>query len=70
MGSNATRRKFRDWKPVDKDGKSKDVQKGKTVRQYEDEFEEEEFMPAKKGTRGRGRGAGTASGAGRRRIQG
>ena len=61
MGSNATRRRFRDWKPSNQDGKAKETQRGD---------EEDDSAPVKKAVRGRGRGASAASGVARRRTQG
>lgn len=61
MGSNATRRRFRDWKPSNQDGKAKEAQRGD---------EEDESAPAKKAVRGRGRGASAVGGVVRRRTQG
>ena len=57
MGSNACRRKFKDWKPQD-GGDEVVLNKGKGRMREDDE--EDERMPSKKTTRGRGRGAASA----------
>ncbi len=70
MGSNASRRKFRDWKPLD-NVKGRETAKGRAVR-FDQELEEgdEDLAPRKRG-RGRGRGAGVgAGGTSRRRVNG
>lgn len=72
-GSNATRRKFRDWKPADPDGKQSEAHKGRTAaKTYQEDAEEDDVHPPKTSTRGRGRGRppGTTRGGrgGRRRA--
>ncbi|KAF7791485.1 hypothetical protein EIP86_002501 [Pleurotus ostreatoroseus] len=75
-GSNATRRKFKDWKPVDQHGKDKEVHKARTTAKSYQEDLEEDFRPPKASTRGRGRGRGRGTGTtrgsrgGRRGAQG
>ena len=59
-GSNATRRTFRDWRPVDQEGRVKETHR---------RDEEEDSAPVKKTGRGRGRGASAAGGGTRRRGQ-
>ncbi|KAI0086978.1 actin-like protein Arp6 [Irpex rosettiformis] len=61
MGSNASRRKFRDWKPAERGSKGKEVSRSKTSGQKrdEDEEDEDEDGPPKKAGRGRGRGRGS-----------
>jgi len=65
IGSNACRRKFRDWKPVDKDAtKIREQAKGRggaRTREAEDEEGADSSPPPKKGTRGKGRGRATAT---------
>ncbi|KAI9058563.1 actin-like protein Arp6 [Trametes sanguinea] len=61
MGSNACRRKFGDWKPMDKEAaRSRDQAKSRG-QEGEMYIEREDIPPAtKKTTRGRGRGRGAA----------
>lgn len=57
MGSNACRRKFRDWRPVDGDGKGKDPgagRLGKNKLKGKDEDEDGGPTP-KRGVRGKGK---------------
>lgn len=56
MGSNACRRKFKDWRPQDGD----DVVLTKGKGRMREDDEDDERMPNKKTTRGRGRGAASA----------
>ncbi|EIW59290.1 actin-like protein Arp6 [Trametes versicolor FP-101664 SS1] len=64
MGSSACRRKFRDWKPSEKEpaARGRETAKGRGQKgrvQQEDE-EDASPPPTKKPTRGRGRGRGSA----------
>jgi actin-related protein 6 len=61
MGSNACRRKFRDWKPLDKETKGKEVLRGKSSGKSKDDDDDEEDIPQRRTGRGRGRGVGGAS---------
>lgn len=63
MGSNACRRKFRDWKATDRDvSKGKEPARGKgESRTREDGQDADHATPAKRGGRGRGRGRGSIS---------
>ncbi|OCH91599.1 actin-like protein Arp6 [Obba rivulosa] len=64
MGSNACRRKFHDWKPIEKDlSKGRDPGKTKTGRAREDE-EDDGSPSVKRGTRAKGKGRAT----GRRQV--
>ncbi|KAI0632288.1 actin-like protein Arp6 [Trametes polyzona] len=62
MGSSACRRKFRDWKPAEKDAsRGREQAKGKGQRgKGDDEGEDDSPPPTKKPGRGRGRGRGSA----------
>lgn len=61
MGSSACRRKFRDWKPVEKDvTRGREPAKGKGARGRAEEDDESPPPATKKPTRGRGRGRGAA----------
>ncbi|RPD77652.1 actin-like protein Arp6 [Lentinus tigrinus ALCF2SS1-7] len=61
MGSNACRRKFRDWKPVEKDSaRGREPAKGKGARGRADEDDESPPPATKKSARGRGRGRGAS----------
>ncbi|KAI0688710.1 actin-like protein Arp6 [Cytidiella melzeri] len=57
MGSTACRRKFQDWKPVERESKGKEVLRGKGASRDKHEDEDEEELPPRKPGRGRGRGA-------------
>ncbi len=59
MGSSACRRKFRDWKPTEKEPAARGRETAKGRGQQEDE-EDASPPPPKKPTRGRGRGRGSA----------
>lgn len=64
MGSSACRRKFRDWKPAEKEpaARGRETAKGRGQKgrgQQEDE-EDASPPPTKKPVRGRGRGRGSA----------
>lgn len=66
MGSNACRRKFKDWKLTEKEPKGKEVIRGKgATRVREDDKDGEEVMPKKRSGRGRGRGRGVSTNSGR-----
>ncbi|TFK90533.1 actin-like protein Arp6 [Polyporus arcularius HHB13444] len=61
MGSSACRRKFRDWKPVEKEGaRGREPAKGKGARGRAEEDDESPPPATKKSVRGRGRGRGVA----------
>ncbi|KAI0335723.1 actin-like protein Arp6 [Cubamyces sp. BRFM 1775] len=60
-GSNACRRKFRDWKPVEKEAtRSREQGKGKSTESQMDVEGDDIPPPTKKTVRGRGRGRGAA----------
>lgn len=59
-GSNASRRKFRDWKPTEKESKGKEVLRGRSSGKGRDEDDEDEDGPPRKVGRGRGRGGGAS----------
>ncbi|KAI0657259.1 actin-like protein Arp6 [Cubamyces menziesii] len=60
-GSNACRRKFRDWKPVEKEAtRSREQGKGKGIESQMDVEGDDIPPPTKKTMRGRGRGRGAA----------
>ncbi|OBZ68644.1 Actin-like protein ARP6 [Grifola frondosa] len=55
MGSNACRRKFKDWKPIEKEGtRGREQLKGKAAARMRDD-DDNSPPPAKKGARGKGK---------------
>ncbi|KAI0819238.1 actin-like protein Arp6 [Trametes gibbosa] len=62
MGSNACRRKFRDWKPAEREApsRSREQAKGRGQKNQVDDQDDDSPPPTKKSTRGRGRGRGSS----------
>ncbi|KAI0667701.1 actin-like protein Arp6 [Trametes maxima] len=61
MGNSACRRKFRDWKPVEREAaRGRDQTRGKGQKGKMDDEDDHSPPPTKKAARGRGRGRGTA----------